>query len=95
MADIDKTLPNVIKQPTEIPTPEVTGEDTEINLVEDQVTTDVEQTELPDGGVELNFDPRSKLNGQQPEGHFDNLTDAVDDGFLSKLGGNASQLYRL
>ena len=93
MADIDKTLPNVIKQPTEIPTPEVTGEDTEVNLVEDQVTTDVEQTELPDGGVELNFDPRSKLNGQQPEGHFDNLTEAVDDGFLSKLGSEMQANY--
>ena len=93
MADIDKTLPNVVKQPTEIPTPDVTGEDTEVNLVEDQVTTDVEQTELPDGGVELNFDPRSKLNGQQPEGHFDNLTEAVDDGFLSKLGSEMQANY--
>ena len=93
MADIDKTLPNVVKQPTEIPTPEVTGEDTEVNLVEDQVTEDVEQTELPDGGVELNFDPRSKLNGQQPEGHFDNLTEAVDDGFLSKLGSEMQANY--
>ena len=93
MADIDKTLPNVVKQPTEIPTPEVTGEDTEVNLVEDQVTTDVEQTELPDGGVELNFDPRSKLNGQQPEGHFDNLTDAVEDSVLSKLGAEMQANY--
>ena len=93
MADIDKTLPNVLKQPTEIPTPEVTGEDTEVNLVEDQVTEDVEQTELPDGGVELNFDPRSKLNGQQPQGHFDNLTEAVDDGFLSKLGSEMQANY--
>ena len=93
MADIDKTLPNVIKQPTEIPTPEVTGEDTEVNLVEDQVTEDVEQTELPDGGVELNFDPRSKLNGQQPQGHFDNLTDAVEDSFLSKLGSEMQANY--
>ena len=93
MADIDKTLPNVLKQPTEIPTPEVTGEDTEVNLVEDQVTEDVEQTELPDGGVELNFDPRSKLNGQQPQGHFDNLTDAVEDSFLSKLGSEMQANY--
>ena len=93
MAEIDKTLPNVVKQPTEIPTPDVTGEDTEVNLVEDQVTEDVEQTELPDGGVELNFDPRSKLNGQQPEGHFDNLTDAVEDGVLSKLGSEMQANY--
>jgi len=93
MADIDKTFPNVVKQPTEIPTPEVTGEDTEVNLVEDQITEDVEQTELPDGGVELNFDPRSKLNGQQPQGHFDNLTDAVEDGFLSKLGSEMQANY--
>ena len=93
MADIDKTLPNVVKQPTEIPTPEVTGEDTEVNLVEDQVTTDVEQTELPDGGVELNFDPRSKLNGQQPEGHFDNLAEAMDDGVLAKLGSEMQANY--
>ena len=93
MADIDKTLPNVVKQPTEIPTPDVTGEDTEVNLVEDQITEDVEQTELPDGGVELNFDPRSKLNGQQPQGHFDNLTDAVEDGFLSKLGSEMQANY--
>ena len=93
MADIDKTLPNVVKQPTEIPTPDVTGEDTEVNLVEDQVTEDVEQTELPDGGVELNFDPRSKLNGQQPEGHFDNLAEAMDDGVLAKLGSEMQANY--
>ena len=93
MAEIDKTLPNVVKQPTEIPTPDVTGEDTEVNLVEDQVTEDVEQTELPDGGVELNFDPRSKLNGQQPEGHFDNLADAVEDSVLSKLGSEMQANY--
>ena len=93
MAEIDKTLPNVVKQPTEIPTPDVTGEDTEVNLVEDQVTEDVEQTELPDGGVELNFDPRSKLNGQQPEGHFDNLAEAMDDGVLAKLGSEMQANY--
>jgi len=95
MAEIDKTLPNVVKQPTEIPTPDVTGEDTEVNLVEDQATTeeDIEQTELADGGVEINFDPKSKLNGQQPQGHFDNLTEAVDDGFLSKLGSEMQADY--
>ena len=95
MAEIDKTLPNVVKQPTEIPTPDVTGEDTEVNLVEDQATTeeDIEQTELADGGVEINFDPKSKLNGQQPQGHFDNLAEAVDEGFLSKLGSEMQADY--
>ena len=93
MAEIDKTLPNVVKQPTEVPTPDVTGEDAEVNLVEEQVTTDVEQTELPDGGVEINFDPRTKLNGQQPEGHFDNLAEALDDSILSKLGSDMHANY--
>ena len=80
MAEIDKTLPNVVKEPTEIPTPDVTGEDTEVNLVEDQVTTeeDIEQTELADGSVEINFDPRTKLNVQEPQGHFDNLAEALE-----------------
>ena len=41
----------------------------------------------------LNFDPRSKLNGQQPQGHFDNLTDAVEDSFLSKLGSEMQANY--
>ena len=95
MAEIDKTLPNVVKQPTEIPTPDVAGEDTEVNLVEDQATTeeDIEQTELADGGVEINFDPRTKLNGQEPQGHFDNLAEAVDEGFLSKLGSEMQANY--
>ena len=95
MAEIDKTLPNVVKEPTEIPTPDVTGEDTEVNLVEDQATTeeDIEQTELADGGVEINFDPRTKLNGQGPQGHFDNLAEAVDEGFLSKLGSEMQADY--
>ena len=95
MAEIDKTLPNVVKEPTEIPTPDVTGEDTEVNLVEDQVTTeeDIEQTELADGSVEINFDPRTKLNGQEPQGHFDNLAEAVDEGFLSKLGSEMQANY--
>ena len=93
MAEIDKTLPNVVKQPTEIPTPDVTGEDTEVNLVEDQVTTDIEQTELPDGGVEINFDPRSALNGKQPDGHFSNLAESLENSILSKLGSEMHANY--
>ena len=83
MADIDKTLPNVIKQPTEIPSPDL--EDTEVNLVEDQVTTDVEQTELPDGSVDVNFDPNTKMNGQGVQGPLENLADTLSESALSTI----------
>ena len=93
MAEIDKTLPNVVKEPTTIPTPDVAGEDTEVNLIEDKVVTDVEQTDLPDGGVEINFDPRSPLNGKQSNNHFDNLAESLEDSVLSKLGSEMHSNY--
>ena len=91
MADIDKTLPNVIKQPTEVPTPDL--EDTEVNLVEDQVTTEVEQTELPDGGVEVNFDPNTKMNGQGAQGPLENLAESLSESALSMIGSEMHQNY--
>ena len=78
------------QEPTEIPGAMILEG---MKEVEEQVTTDVEQTELPDGGVEINFDPRTKLNGQQPEGHFDNLAEALDDSILSKLGSDMHANY--
>ena len=91
MADIDKTLPNVIKQPTEVPTPDL--EDTEVNLVEDQVTTDVEQTELPDGSVDVNFDPNTKMNGQGVQGPLENLAENLSESVLSTIGSEMHQNY--
>ena len=91
MADIDKTLPNVIKQPTEVPTPDL--EDTEINLVEDQVTTDVEQTELPDGSVDVNFDPNTNMNGQGVQGPLENLAESLSESALSTIGSEMHQNY--
>ena len=91
MADIDKTLPNVIKQPTEIPSPDL--EDTEVNLVEDQVTTDVEQTELPDGSVDVNFDPNTKMNGQGVQGPLENLAESLSESALSTIGSEMHQNY--
>ena len=91
MADIDKTLPNVIKQPTEVPTLDL--EDTEVNLVQDQVTTDVEQTELPDGGVEVNFNPNTKMNGQGVQGPLENLAESLSESALSLIGSEMHQNY--
>jgi hypothetical protein len=82
MADIDKTLPNTDLPPEIAPDVEVPVTD-ETKLIE---TENIEATPLPDGGMDINFDPSSGLKVPGTEGHFDNLADILPDDILSPIG---------
>ena len=82
MADIDKTLPNTDLPPEIAPDVEVPVTD-ETKLIE---TENIEATPLPDGGMDINFDPSSGLKVPGTEGHFDNLADILPDDILNPIG---------
>jgi len=82
MADIDKTLPNTDFPPEIAPDVEVPVTD-ETKLIE---TENIEATPLPDGGMDINFDPGSGLKVPGTEGHFDNLADILPDDILNPIG---------
>ena len=82
MAEIDKTLPPTALPPDIAPDVEVPVTD-ETKLIE---TENIEATPLPDGGMDINFDPGSGLKVPGTEGHFDNLADILPDDILSPIG---------
>ena len=82
MAEIDKTLPPTALPPDIAPDVEVPVTD-ETKLIE---TENIEATPLPDGGMDINFDPSSGLKVPGTEGHFDNLADILPDDILSPIG---------
>jgi hypothetical protein len=67
-------------------------------IIEEQVTQEqapgpIEQTELEDGSVEIDFDPRAA----QPEGgdeHYANLAEFLPDDVLDEMGADLSQKYQ-
>ena len=82
MAEIDKTLPPTALPPDIAPDVEVPVTD-ETKLIE---TENIEATPLPDGGMDINFDPSSGFKVPGTEGHFDNLADILPDDILSPIG---------
>ena len=87
MAEIDKALPNSVRQTLNIPNPE------EVAVEEQQDTenpVDVQQNE--DGSVDINFDPMA-MNPGQDEGHHANLAELLPDDVLDRLGSNLHQDY--
>ena len=82
MAEIDKTLPPTALPPDIAPDVEVPVTD-ETKLIE---TENIEATPLPDGGMDINFDPSSGLKVPGTEGHFDNLADILPDDILNPIG---------
>jgi hypothetical protein len=89
MAEIDKALPNEVRKEVDLPGIEEQVEIKDEVLENAPNPSDVEITELEDGGVELNFEPGA-YNVAQGEGHFDNLAELLPDDVLDPLG---SQLY--
>ena len=67
-------------------------------IVEEQVTQEqapgpIEQTELEDGSVQIDFDPAAA----QPEGgdeHYANLAEFLPDNVLDEMGADLSQKYQ-
>ena len=89
MAEIDKALPNEVRKEVDLPGIEEQVEIKDEILENAPNPSDVEITELEDGGVELNFEPGA-YNTAQGEGHFDNLAELLPDDVLDPLG---NQLY--
>ena len=89
MAEIDKTLPTTDLPPVIEPDVEIPVAD-ETKLIE---TEGIEATELPDGGMDINFDPSSKLQIPGTEGHFDNLADLLPDDILTPIGADMQADY--
>ncbi len=89
MAEIDKTLPTTDLPPVIAPDVEIPVAD-ETKLIE---TEGIEATELPDGGMDINFDPSSKPQIPGTEGHFDNLADLLPDDILTPIGSDMQADY--
>jgi len=87
---IDKGLPNEVTKEIELPNIEETVEQVIEN--KEKVPSDVEFTELEDGGVEINFEPGA-VNREDTQNHFDNLADLLPDDVLDRLGSNLYQDY--
>ena len=89
MAEIDKNLPN-----TDLPSVVAPDMDVEVTDETKLVESDnVEATELPDGGMEINFDPNSGIKVPGTEAHFDNLADLLPDEILTPIGSDMQANY--
>jgi hypothetical protein len=90
MAEIDKSLPNTVRQTINIPSPE------EVAVAEQEVQQDVKNPvdvqQNEDGSVDINFDPMS-MNPGQDQGHYANLAELLPDDVLDKLGSKLHQDY--
>ena len=89
MAEIDKNLPN-----TDLPSVVAPDMDIEVSDETKLIESDnVEATELPDGGMEINFDPNSGIKVPGTEEHFDNLADLLPDEVLNPIGSEMQANY--
>src|SRR6056300_811377 len=92
MADVDKSLPNEIRNTIEIPGQESLMEEV-VELKEDLPDPgETEITPTEDGGVEINFEPGA-FNQEQSENHFDNLAELLPEEILGPLGSELNQNY--
>jgi ribosomal protein S30 len=92
MAEIDKSLPNEVRNSIEIPGPGALAEE-QVNIQEelpDPGATEI--TPLEDGGVEIDFEPGA-FNQEQSENHFDNLAELLPEETLSPLGSELTANY--
>ena len=87
MAEIDKSLPNIVDNltPGEVEVEQIA------NSVEELPAGVTEITENEDGSADINFDPSKNLNGQVKFGG--NLADVIDEQELGVLGSELSQNY--
>jgi len=87
MAEIDKSLPNIVDNltPGEVEVEQIA------NSVEELPAGATEITENEDGSADINFDPSKNLNGQVEFGG--NLADVIDEQELNVLGSELSQNY--
>ena len=87
MAEIDKSLPNIVDNltPGEVEVEQIA------NSVEELPAGVTEITENEDGSADINFDPSKNLNGQVE--FAGNLAEVIDEQELGVLGSELSQNY--
>ena len=95
MADqVDKSLTQGPRGSAIIPGEEQLQQAVEIEQEEQQQASgDIETTELEDGSVQIDFDPRTA----QPEGgdeHYANLAEFLPENVLDEMGADLSQKYQ-
>ena len=94
MADIDKSLPNEVRQKVSIPGEEEIQEEIVEQVQEVQDSPDeVEVSENEDGSVDINLDPAAA----SPEGgdeHYANLSEFLPDDVLGRLASDLSSKYQ-
>ena len=88
MAEIDKSLPNIMTQLTPEQETEQVIADTEIL----NPSGETEVLENEDGSVDINFDPNALQNIQAD--HNANLAEFIDDSVLGRLGSTLYQNYQ-
>ena len=88
MAEIDKSLPNIMTQLTPEQETEQVIADTEIL----NPSGETEVLENEDGSVDINFDPNALQNIQAD--HDANLAEFIDDSVLGRLGSTLYQNYQ-
>ena len=94
MADIDKSLPNEVRQTVSLPGEEEIKEEIVEQVQEVQESPDeVEVSENEDGSVDINLDPAAA----SPEGgdeHYANLSEFLPDDVLGRLASDLSSKYQ-
>jgi hypothetical protein len=87
MAEIDKSLPNTLENPSNEQEIEQVIQETEI-----LPSGETEILENEDGSVEINFDPSTQVNTVTD--HNANLADFVEEDILNRLGSELYQNYQ-
>jgi len=94
MADIDKSLPNEVRQTVSLPGEEEIEKEIVEQVQEVQESPDeVEVSENEDGSVDINLDPAAA----SPEGgdeHYANLSEFLPDDVLGRLASDLSSKYQ-
>ena len=88
MAEIEKGLPNE----AELKVEDINTNETVEIPNEPKEKTDIEVTEMPDGGAEISFDPNAVVG--ESTSHFQNLADLLDEAILAPLGSQLVADYK-
>ena len=88
MAEIEKGLPNE----AELKVEDINTNETVQIPNEPKEESDVEVTEMPDGGAEISFDPNAVVG--ESTSHFQNLAELLDESILDPLGSQLVSDYK-
>ena len=85
MADVDKSLPNEVRNTVTVPGSMDQGQ-TQVDIQDSLPSKDsTEVTHNEDGSVDIDFEPGA-ANQPNTQGHFDNLAELLPDNITDSLG---------